>query len=143
MLGVVPGSVCYSNGCDTHDDCSEGGFCNALYSYYRRCVHEAFCCESKAVSVDGTCPFICPTREKPFIFWPLLVGFVAYVLTLFIWQPRTRVFLDKICIHQTDKVKKRLGIDSIGGFLRNSSEMLLLWDSTYFSRLWCTFELAA
>jgi hypothetical protein len=81
--------------------------------------------------------------EKPFMFWPLLVGCFSYLLVLFIWQPQTRVFLDKICIHQTDITKKRHGIDSLGGFLRRSEEMLLLWDSTYFSRLWCTFELAA
>jgi hypothetical protein len=81
--------------------------------------------------------------EKPFIFWPLLSGFAAYMLVLFSWQPRTGVFLDKVCIHQTDNNKKRKSIDSLGGFLRCSQEMLLLWDSTYFSRLWCTFELAA
>lgn len=145
--GIVPGTICYSNGCDTHEDCTDGGFCNAVFPYYRRCMHESLCCEEPSrTSIDGTCPYDCSVssvREKPFMFWPLLAGFLSYLLVLVVWQPRTKVFLDKICIHQTDITKKRHGIDSLGGFLRRSEEMLLLWDSTYFSRLWCTFELAA
>jgi hypothetical protein len=140
---VMPGSSCYSNGCESHDDCTEGGFCNAVFGGHKRCLHESFCCENPSLSIDGTCPFDCPVEGKPFLFWPLLVGFVVYMLVLVTWQPRTSVFLDKICIHQTDIHKKTQGIDSIGGFLRRSREMLLLWDSTYFSRLWCTFEVAA
>lgn len=53
------------------------------------------------------------------------------------------MFLDKVCIHQTDMEKKKRGIDGLGGFLRSSRYMLLLWDPTYFRRLWCTLEVAA
>jgi hypothetical protein len=62
---------------------------------------------------------------------------------LVLWQARSLIFLDKVCIHQTDPVKKRKGIDGLGGFLRCSSQMVIFWDGTYFDRLWCTFELAA
>lgn len=48
-----------------------------------------------------------------------------------------------MCIHQTDLEKKKRGIDGLGGFLKRSDKMLVLWDPTYFTRLWCTFELAA
>jgi len=59
------------------------------------------------------------------------------------WQPRAHVFLDKVCIHQTDAEKKQRGVDGLAGFLNHSEEILVLWDRTYFTRLWCTFEIAA
>lgn len=52
-------------------------------------------------------------------------------------------FLDKLCIHQTDDKLKQEGIRSLGLFLRQSHEMLILWSPEYFSRLWCCFEVAA
>jgi len=57
------------------------------------------------------------------------------------WQPT--VFLDKICINQVDAREKELGIRSIGGILARSSNFLVAWDATYFSRLWCTYEISA
>jgi len=57
------------------------------------------------------------------------------------WQPT--VFLDKVCINQANPQKKELGIRSIGGILARSSNFLVAWDATYFSRLWCTYEISA
>lgn len=34
------------------------------------------------------------------------------------------------------------GIKAIGNFLKCSKGMIVLWDPTYFSRMWCMFELA-
>jgi len=48
-----------------------------------------------------------------------------------------------VCIHQTDLEKKKRGIDGLGGFLARSRYMVLLWDRSYFTRLWCVLELAA
>jgi len=56
---------------------------------------------------------------------------------------RCYIFLDKVCIHQTDKVLKEKGIQSIGGILAHSKMVLVAWDSSYFQRLWCTYELSA
>lgn len=75
--------------------------------------------------------------------WCVLSGTLVTVLTFFLWQPQKRVFLDRICINQSDPELKFAGVLSIGGILKNSRSMLVCWDETYFQRLWCVFELAA
>merc|ERR1712232_881520 len=80
----------------------------------------------------------------------LPVGIVVFFTVLFTWHTfrkrvgcrRQSIFLDKVCIHQTDMGLKALGIKSIGAILNNSNMILLAWDRTYFDRLWCTYELA-
>ena len=52
------------------------------------------------------------------------------------------VFLDKLCIHQTDPERKKKAIQSLGAFLMQSREMVILWDRSYFQRMWCVFEVA-
>eukprot|EP00440_Ansanella_granifera_P006451 gb/GFBE01006996.1/.p1 GENE.gb/GFBE01006996.1/~~gb/GFBE01006996.1/.p1 ORF type:complete len:567 (+),score=82.49 gb/GFBE01006996.1/:1-1701(+) len=83
--------------------------------------------------------------------WCILAYMVGYWMAfLNLWRcldkvrgaQAPRMFLDKVCIHQTDPVLKRQGIDSIGSVLMSSQEMHLAWDSTYFERLWCVFEVA-
>jgi hypothetical protein len=49
---------------------------------------------------------------------------------------RRKIFLDCACIHQTDDALKAKGIQSLGGYLAASRAMILLWDETYFTRLW-------
>ena len=51
-------------------------------------------------------------------------------------------WLDRICIHQTDMGKKKEQINALPVFVAQSSKMLVLWDQTYFERLWCNLELA-
>lgn len=75
--------------------------------------------------------------------WTLDCASVAFVFTLFFWQARSRVFLDKVCINQTDLNLKKKGVESIGGFLKHSKAVLMLWDPSYGKRLWCVFELAS
>ncbi|CAE7030930.1 unnamed protein product [Symbiodinium natans] len=59
-----------------------------------------------------------------------------------IWQSPT-CFLDAVSIHQTDQGLMKQGVYGLGGFLKASKELRILWSAPYFSRLWCIFELAA
>ncbi|CAE7739865.1 unnamed protein product [Symbiodinium pilosum] len=52
------------------------------------------------------------------------------------------VFLDILCIAQHDEKLKKKGIMGLGAFLVNSKSLVVLWTPRYFSRLWCTFEIA-
>ncbi|CAE7682997.1 unnamed protein product [Symbiodinium necroappetens] len=75
--------------------------------------------------------------------WCLLFGFVAFCITLLLWHARKLVFLDIACIHQTDDARRAEAIMSMGAFLNRSTSMLVLWDPTWVTRLWCIFEVAA
>mmetsp|Transcript_80927 Transcript_80927/g.203603 ORF Transcript_80927/g.203603 Transcript_80927/m.203603 type:complete len:594 (+) Transcript_80927:56-1837(+) len=83
------------------------------------------------------------TTEYGFSAWSTIFGLFAFFVTLLGWQSKKTVFLDKVCIHQTDAILRRKGIESIGAYLSHSNTMLVLWDPTYVTRLWCVFELAA
>merc|ERR1712190_307615 len=72
-----------------------------------------------------------------------LLGSLFFGAGLLLWRSRERIFLDKVCISQADAHLKSAGIMSIGGFLKHSKRLLVLWDSSYNQRLWCIYELAA
>eukprot|EP00440_Ansanella_granifera_P023166 gb/GFBE01025156.1/.p1 GENE.gb/GFBE01025156.1/~~gb/GFBE01025156.1/.p1 ORF type:complete len:615 (+),score=87.78 gb/GFBE01025156.1/:1-1845(+) len=94
------------------------------------------------------------TGKAPLFIGCQVLGPVAFVLTLVLWVKccsffsclkfvsDSRLFIDKLCIDQQNDAKKQKGIDGIGARLRNSDQMLVLWDPTYFTRLWCCFEFA-
>eukprot|EP00927_Polykrikos_kofoidii_P068535 TRINITY_DN6388_c2_g1_i1.p1 TRINITY_DN6388_c2_g1~~TRINITY_DN6388_c2_g1_i1.p1 ORF type:complete len:624 (+),score=47.53 TRINITY_DN6388_c2_g1_i1:121-1872(+) len=75
-------------------------------------------------------------------FWGLLLGWLFFIPTLLCWRSDSRVFLDKICISQWNEKKKLDGVLGIGAFLHASDTLLVLFDTTYVTRLWCVFELA-
>ena len=76
-------------------------------------------------------------------WWCLSVGSLTYMLVMLVWQPQQLVFLDRVCISQTDPELQTEGLLSLGGILKSSDQMLVLWDSSWAQRLWCIFELAA
>merc|ERR1719221_2302633 len=91
----------------------------------------------------------CPgTRYFRFFVLPVGMFLFISVLTNYHWFAKCcrigpMIFFDKVCIHQTNPELKEAGIKSIGGILQNSKELILAWDTTYFQRLWCTYELSA
>lgn len=95
----------------------------------------------------GTLGFVTPT---PFGPWMLATSFFSMILGLSVvpympaWCRKSSVcFLDVACIHQTDKDLMARGVYGLGGFLRQSAELRVLWSGPYLTRLWCVFELAA
>eukprot|EP00439_Symbiodinium_sp_Y106_P050716 s589_g6.t1 len=80
--------------------------------------------------------------------WLIWAGFVSSMIGLIVspYLPSRRsdmAFVDCTCVHQVDQVLMQQGINNIGGFLAAAKELRVLWSSTYLSRLWCVFELAA
>ena len=75
--------------------------------------------------------------------WGFLFGSLVTPIVFLLWQPGSTVFFDRICIHQRDPQRKSAGILSIGGILRHSESILVMWERTYATRLWTVFELAA
>eukprot|EP00435_Cladocopium_sp_Y103_P054149 s201_g17.t1 len=79
----------------------------------------------------------------PCYLWSQLGGILCFFPVLLLWRRHDRIFLDAGCINQSTPKAKIEGIRSMGGLLRMSRRMLVLWDVTYVERLWCMFELAA
>eukprot|EP00930_Biecheleria_cincta_P075296 TRINITY_DN6245_c0_g1_i9.p1 TRINITY_DN6245_c0_g1~~TRINITY_DN6245_c0_g1_i9.p1 ORF type:complete len:606 (+),score=64.12 TRINITY_DN6245_c0_g1_i9:60-1877(+) len=72
-----------------------------------------------------------------------LAFFVVFFFKQVIAFGTPNCFLDKMCINQTDVVKKDKGVRQLGVLLRYSEHMMVLWQPEYLTRLWCVFELAA
>ncbi|CAJ1327441.1 unnamed protein product [Effrenium voratum] len=83
--------------------------------------------------------------------WLLFPGSLVPALSIFLWPSMPEVgclrseccFLDVVSIHQRDDVLKERGIYGLGGFLKVSRELRVLWTTPYPTRLWCMFEVAA
>jgi len=74
-----------------------------------------------------------------------VAGLIAATASVFVWlaaQRRRSYFVDAACIHQTNQALKTQGIRHLAGFVAMSSQLVVLWDEHYFSRLWCVYELA-
>ncbi|CAE7468168.1 unnamed protein product [Symbiodinium sp. CCMP2456] len=79
-----------------------------------------------------------------FVYLPMASFFIAFFfgqqLTFGLWSPS--VWIDRLCIHQTDLDLKAEQIKSVPTFVVRSSRLLILCDGSYFERLWCNLELA-
>lgn len=75
---------------------------------------------------------------------PLLVFFMFFFFGQHfcgqLWAPS--FWLDKLCIHQTKEELKAQQVAALPVFVARSSRMLVLWDDSYFERLWCNMEMA-
>jgi hypothetical protein len=95
-------------------------------------------------------PSLCPDDPaRHYGTFVSLVGYAAYNIVFFfghnfVWLVApSRMFLDKICIHQTDPDKKYRGICALEHFLHHSHSLICCYMSDYFERLWCVYEIAA
>eukprot|EP00439_Symbiodinium_sp_Y106_P037535 s5969_g4.t1 len=70
----------------------------------------------------------------------LIAFFFGHRLTCGLWCPN--LWVDRLCVHQTDPSHKSKGIQGLPTFVACSSQLLMLWDQTYFNRLWCMLELS-
>ena len=75
--------------------------------------------------------------------WCTPAGVIGCLAGLLLWRRHKLIFLDAACIDQSNCVRKAEGLVSMGAFLKSSKRLLVLWDLSYASRLWCFFELAA
>lgn len=53
------------------------------------------------------------------------------------------VFLDKVCVHQTDMVLQQRAIIKLGAFLHVSDTMVVCYTDLYLTKLWTVYELAS
>jgi len=81
-----------------------------------------------------------------------IVGESTWLLSLFFLHDaychlgsrfQSVVFVDKLCIHQTDPVIKAQGIKGLPAFLKKSRSMVILYSDAYLTRLWTVYELAS
>ena len=94
-------------------------------------------------------PFVLPPEfegyshlESPFFPWCLVFSFVGSFLGLVLTPYFPALcgrhpvcFLDVVSIHQVDQELMERGVYGLGGFLRVSKELRVLWSAPYLSRL--------
>mmetsp|Transcript_79239 Transcript_79239/g.224097 ORF Transcript_79239/g.224097 Transcript_79239/m.224097 type:complete len:641 (+) Transcript_79239:69-1991(+) len=91
-------------------------------------------------------------KEVRYAPWCLVSGLLAFIPGLLFWHHLPQLllgarggsfFFDLLCVHQFDHVRKEAGIRNFAAFIASSNQVLLLWTPAYFTRLWCTLEMAA
>ena len=64
-----------------------------------------------------------------------ILGFIAPPrMTMVLWRPRQRIFLDRACISQEDPSLQLQGLLSLGAILKQADSMMVLWDSSWSRR---------
>mmetsp|Transcript_61400 Transcript_61400/g.95323 ORF Transcript_61400/g.95323 Transcript_61400/m.95323 type:complete len:401 (+) Transcript_61400:2-1204(+) len=81
---------------------------------------------------------------KLFVWIPVAVFFFVFLFYHMLVCDRcaARMWLDKLCIHQTNLDIMGSGVSALPEFVHKSTRMLVLWSENYFERLWCNAELA-
>ncbi|CAL1164142.1 unnamed protein product [Cladocopium goreaui] len=112
----------------------------ALTSSFFACLLAVLCLLLRAGSLTGIAEQPLWLLNVSIVAWPLLVFLAVYFLG-HLWDSRSFWF-DRICVDQQNASLKLQTIQAIPGFVAQSKKMLVLWDDTYFERLWCNYELA-
>lgn len=98
----------------------------------------------------GYLPLIKMCKTHPVGISCRLIGSGVFLFNILMWHEVARwfgwrgpsVFLDKVCIHQTNEVLKRRGVESLAAFLCKSECLVIVYADTYFRKLWTVYELA-
>jgi len=96
-------------------------------------------------------PIIEANQVGPNGLWCLPLCTATFVFVLLFWQRLRQimrcnsrvVFVDKLCIHQTDNELKLQGVCGLAGFINHSERLVVIWGPRYFKRLWCMYEVAS
>eukprot|EP00931_Biecheleriopsis_adriatica_P054325 TRINITY_DN31956_c0_g1_i1.p1 TRINITY_DN31956_c0_g1~~TRINITY_DN31956_c0_g1_i1.p1 ORF type:complete len:1112 (+),score=105.83 TRINITY_DN31956_c0_g1_i1:101-3436(+) len=87
-------------------------------------------------------------NSYPFSPWGMLLSYLTFLAVLFGkqeaysrlgWQGEI-MFLDKLCIHQSDAEKRKLGIMRIPTILADCEQMFAVYTPSYLARLWTLCE---
>ena len=70
--------------------------------------------------------------------WPTAVFFTTYFLGHLL-KSGASFWIDQVCIHQRNLLKKTQTLQALPGIIAQSSQMLVVWDEIYFQRLWCNY----
>ena len=70
--------------------------------------------------------------------WPTAVFFTTYFLGHLL-KSGASFWIDQVCIHQRNLLKKTQTLQALPGIVAQSSQMLVVWDEIYFQRLWCNY----
>jgi len=104
--------------------------------------------------------FAIQSEFKSFPGWALSIVIVIVMLLFLLWVclstkniippkfapwsfSRQTVWLDKCCIDQRTPERVKAGVYSFKRFLDNCNGMVAFVSSTYFTRIWCVYELAS
>mmetsp|Transcript_46049 Transcript_46049/g.107604 ORF Transcript_46049/g.107604 Transcript_46049/m.107604 type:complete len:546 (-) Transcript_46049:249-1886(-) len=131
----------------------DGRFTKVLALWIRFNLQGALLCSSFVGLITFVCSiFWSKHREEGELAtpWTLITGISTFFVALAYWHylpsglgRKTNVFFDKLCVHQSDPALRQQGIDSFAAYIAKSDHILVLWSPEYFTRLWCTLEMAA
>ena len=81
-----------------------------------------------------------PALKYLSFLWPCWVFLGTYLFGHLLY-PR-RFWIDQVCVHPSDAEVKSKTLQAIPAFIAQSNQMLVIWDETYWQRLWCNYEVA-
>lgn len=77
-----------------------------------------------------------------FVGGPMVAFAVCFFCGHYLTAPVSDFWLDKSCIHQTRTEMKIQGVSALAEVVASSDRLVILWDDSYFDRLWCNAEVA-
>ena len=113
----------------------------ALISSSATAIVTAFILILRAGSLTGVAQEGVALLCGALIHGPMFVFLLAYLVGHQVFA-RQSFWFDRICVDQSDMAVKEQTLQAIPAFVAQSKQMLILWDSTYFERLWCLYEIA-